>query len=149
MIDKILWLAPWITAGLMVTVLVLQRRWHRSVLDLFKAHQRQIDALKEQLKGVVPVTIGPAGLTLEPGQCGSTEIELPPEVAELVAKGGKLTYQEGETIADGGGRFHRDIYMAVDGVPQGHVRVAWEGAGADVRMKDVISTKPRTKPLVN
>lgn len=125
---------PWFTFGMICSVMVIHWRYQKAVIKGFKSQQQQIDALRAQS---FPVRLTP---------CAMAEVELPPHVAELVAKGGKLTHREGPLIQDGEGRFHRDIEMLVDGILQGGFRVSWKGAGADLRLAP---PPPRGKGMVN
>jgi hypothetical protein len=125
-------IAPWITLTFIVIAGYVNWRTCRNFMQMVKNLQEQIDSLRVMRR--LPM-IPPQGLTLAPGESAQAEVALPPEVAKLVAEGGKLTHHEGPIVADGGGQFHRDIGLAVDGMAHGTVRVTWSGVGADVRLK--------------
>lgn len=64
-------------------------------------------------------------MIIPPQQTRELDIDLPPEVAALVAAGGVFTYAEGPIIPDGDGCFHRELLFYVDQRFQGSVHVSW------------------------
>jgi len=56
-------------------------------------------------------------------------VEISPRINAMVMRGGVLTFQQGPDVDEGGGNFHRNIYILIDDVRQDTFRLKWKVMG--------------------
>jgi hypothetical protein len=67
--------------------------------------------------------------TLGPNEQAMVPVEISLRVNDMVRRGGILSFQFGPDVDDGGGNFHRNIYILIDAVRQDTFRQRWKVKG--------------------
>jgi hypothetical protein len=65
-------------------------------------------------------------MKLKPGQSGAVEFSLPPEIAEAVSRGARLTIEHGPMMETSPNHYERMVNILLEGETVGSMMISWD-----------------------